>query len=40
VWVERRSFPRDVPVADVVEGTGGDTDWNLWDGVVNPPAQP
>jgi hypothetical protein len=36
VWVERRRFPRELPVADVIEGTGGDTDWNLWDGANKP----
>ena len=39
VWVERRRLPREVPVAQVIEGTGGDTDWNLWDGAINPSAK-
>jgi hypothetical protein len=39
VWVERRRIPRELPVAQVIEGTGGDTDWNLWNGANNPSAK-
>ena len=39
VWVERRRFPRELPVAEVIEGTGGDTDWSLWDGANNPSSK-
>ena len=27
---ERRRVPRPLPVPDVVEGNGGETDWGLW----------
>ncbi len=30
VFVERRRYPRALPVPDVIEGTGGETDWALW----------
>ena len=27
---ERRKFPRSLPVVEVNEGNGGDTEWGLW----------
>ena len=39
VWVERRRIPHELPVAQVIKGTGGDTDWKLWCGANNPSTQ-
>lgn len=33
-FVERRRVPRPLPVPEVIEGNGGDTDWALWEDVV------
>ena len=31
---ERRKAPRTIPVGEVIEGNGGDTDWGLWNELV------
>ena len=31
---ERRKFPRSLPLVDVNEGNGGETDWDLWTQAV------
>jgi hypothetical protein len=28
---ERRRFPRPMPLPEVIEGNGGETDWALWE---------
>ncbi len=28
---ERRRYPRPMPLPDVIEGDGGETDWALWE---------
>ena len=33
-FVERRKFPRPMPVPEVIEGNGGPTDWAMFEEAV------
>ncbi len=37
---ERRQVPRPLPIPDVVEGNGGETDWGLWEDAHFEKTQP
>jgi hypothetical protein len=37
---ERRRFPRPMPLPEVIEGNGGETDWALWEAAKQLPIKP
>jgi len=38
-FAERRLFPRTLPPPEVTEGSGGDSDWAMWDEITSQYAQ-
>jgi hypothetical protein len=37
---ERRRYPRPMPLPDVIEGDGGETDWALWEDAKQEQTKP